>query len=148
MTFDDAITFMRGGLGCPCCACRMRKYEAIAAVVEEVERLRTWDGMLSILDAHWPQSLVPTTHQTDEPKRDPGARIVSLIRWVAELRGDAMNDLETLRAWVKALCQKQRRIRVQGDRDRNVRDADIARGHVYAFDLVLGKIDELLKAKV
>jgi len=58
------------------------------AVVEEVERLQTWDGMLSILNLHWPPSLVPTTHQTDEPKRDPGARIVSLIRWVEEQQAE------------------------------------------------------------
>lgn len=51
----------------------------------EVERLHSWDGLMSLLDEHWPEDLCPTVE--DDDQRDSGARIVSLIRWVERLRG-------------------------------------------------------------
>lgn len=53
----------------------------------EVERLNTWDGLLSTLDGHWPESIFPT--KPDDPKRDEGPRIASLIRWVQKERARA-----------------------------------------------------------
>lgn len=41
----------------------------------------TWEGLLTILDTVYPESVLPTTCKRDEPDRDPGARIVSLLRW-------------------------------------------------------------------
>ncbi len=49
----------------------------------------TWEGLLCILDTVYPESVIPTTRVKDEPDRDVGARVVALIRWVAEL--DAAN---------------------------------------------------------
>lgn len=53
-------------------------------LAREVDRLRTWDGLMELLDEHWPDDIFPTTDDTD--RRDPGPRIVSLIRWVDRLR--------------------------------------------------------------
>lgn len=50
----------------------------------ELDRLHTWGGLMSLLDEHWPEGLVPTG--PDDDSRDPGPRIVSLLRWVARLR--------------------------------------------------------------
>lgn len=49
----------------------------------EIERLHTWDGLMSLLDEHWPETILPTL--PDEAARDAGSRIVSLIRWVEML---------------------------------------------------------------
>lgn len=51
---------------------------------DELERLHTWAGLISLLDEHWPEDLIPTTE--DDPTRDEGPRIVSLIRWVDRLQ--------------------------------------------------------------
>lgn len=44
----------------------------------EVERLHSWDGLMELLDEHWPASIFPT--MPDREDRDPGPRIISLIR--------------------------------------------------------------------
>ena len=46
----------------------------------ELERLHSWAGLMELLDEHWPADLFPTLE--DDPGRDAGARIVSLLRWV------------------------------------------------------------------
>lgn len=50
----------------------------LAALCDEVERLHSWDGLLSLLDEHWPEDIFPT--KDDDPGRDPGPRVVSLLR--------------------------------------------------------------------
>ena len=40
----------------------------------------SWAGLMELLDEHWPADLFPTLQ--DDPERDAGARIVSLLRWV------------------------------------------------------------------
>ena len=57
----------------------------VKKTIAEVDRLHTWDGMLSILDEHWPEELAPTIEK-DDPSRDSGVRIVSLLRWVSRLQ--------------------------------------------------------------
>lgn len=57
------------------------------AALAEVERLHTWDGLMSLLDEHWPEDIFPTLQ--DDPDRDPGPRIVSLLRWVKYLTAEA-----------------------------------------------------------
>jgi hypothetical protein len=52
----------------------------------ELERLRTWAGLLELLDEHWPEDIFPT--EPDSEARDVGPRIVSLLRWVERLRGE------------------------------------------------------------
>lgn len=44
----------------------------------EIQRLHSWDGLMSILDGHYRESVFPT--EADNPDRDPGPRIISLIR--------------------------------------------------------------------
>lgn len=53
-------------------------------LAREVDRLRTWDGLMELLNEHWPEDIFPTL--PDREDRDPGPRIVSLIRWVDRLR--------------------------------------------------------------
>ena len=44
----------------------------------------SWAGLMELLDEHWPADLFPTLE--DDPTRDAGARIVSLLRWVDRLQ--------------------------------------------------------------
>lgn len=46
----------------------------------ELARLHSWDGLMELLDEHYPEDLIPTT--PDDDLRDRGPRIVSLIRWL------------------------------------------------------------------
>jgi hypothetical protein len=67
------------------------------SLVNEVERLHTWAGLMSLLDdEHYPASVFPTEEDRDE--RDPGPRIISLIRQLDEAR----NEVERL----KARCER------------------------------------------
>lgn len=56
----------------------------VDALRAQVDRLHTWDGLMHLLDEHWPESMMPTL--SDDVSRDPGPRIVSLLRWVEALR--------------------------------------------------------------
>lgn len=56
-------------------------------LVAEIRRLHTWDGLMSLLDEHYPVDIFPT--EPDRDDRDPGPRIISLLRTVSELRGAA-----------------------------------------------------------
>ncbi|AEJ92513.1 hypothetical protein SEA_TOTO_42 [Mycobacterium phage Toto] len=56
----------------------------VPELIAEVERLHTWDGLMELLDEHWPADIFPTL--PDDDKRDPGPRIISLLRWVSRLR--------------------------------------------------------------
>lgn len=49
------------------------------------EELMSWDFLMLLLDQHYPESLFPTLE--DRNDRDPGPRIVSLIRVIDQLRG-------------------------------------------------------------
>jgi hypothetical protein len=84
-------------------------------LLTELDRLHTWDGLMSLLDKHWPEGLFPKRHDIDES--DPGPCIVSLLRWLDELQADnrRMADVvaenaelhyklaETRREWSRAL---------------------------------------------
>jgi hypothetical protein len=48
----------------------------------------SWAGLMRLLDEHWPEDIFPTKYD-DDPKRDAGPRIVSLMRWVDRLRAEA-----------------------------------------------------------
>jgi hypothetical protein len=45
----------------------------------------SWAGLMALLDEHWPADIFPTLHH-DSESRDAGARIVSLLRWVGQLK--------------------------------------------------------------
>ncbi|AIM51036.1 hypothetical protein SEA_MODRAGONS_92 [Mycobacterium phage Modragons] len=53
-------------------------------LIAEIRKLHTWDGLMELLDEHWPADIFPTL--PDDDKRDPGPRIISLLRWVSRLR--------------------------------------------------------------
>lgn len=81
---------IRCGLG----SIRIEDAEFIAAarmlmpeLVAEVERLHTWDGLMSLVDEHYPTDIFPHfAGVPDNPDRDPGPRILSLLREVERLR--------------------------------------------------------------
>jgi hypothetical protein len=58
-------------------------------LLAEIERLHSWAGLMSLLDEHWPAWLFPTL--VDDERRDAGARIVSLIRWVDQMKRGAQS---------------------------------------------------------
>lgn len=78
--------------GEPCCTSDFKRNTMREADAElrnlraEIDRLHTLNGIVSALDRHYPASVFPTTRLTDEPDRDLGPRVVSLIRWVGELQ--------------------------------------------------------------
>lgn len=55
----------------------------IPALLAEVERLHSWQGLMSLLDEHYPETIFPTTE--DREDRDSGPRITSLLRNVDKL---------------------------------------------------------------
>ena len=65
-------------------------YSCLSELLAEVERLHTWDGLMSLLDEHWPDDIFPTLR--DDASRDPGPRIVSLLRWVEQLNVEVENQ--------------------------------------------------------
>lgn len=71
-----------------------QKAAMFAELVAEVERLHSWDGLMSLLDEHWPADIFPT--QDDREDRDLGPRIVSLLRWVDQLRPRRIETVEEL----------------------------------------------------
>ncbi|OBY33429.1 hypothetical protein [Mycolicibacter kumamotonensis] len=83
-------------------------------LLAEVERLHTWDGLMSLLDEHWPQSIFPTL--SDDPGRDPGPRIVSLLRWVEHLRALQRDDRQNAINAIEERDQAVREVeRLQSD---------------------------------
>lgn len=59
----------------------------VEGLLGELERLHTWDGLMSLADEHYPTDIFPhLAGQPDDPDRDPGPRILLLIREVDRLR--------------------------------------------------------------
>lgn len=56
----------------------IRAARLMSDLLAAYDGLWTWDGLLSILDKHYPADIFPTL--PDRVDRDPGPRIVSLIR--------------------------------------------------------------------
>ena len=82
----------------------------------ELKRLHSWDGLLSLLDEHWPEDIFPT--EPDSEDRDSGPRIVSLLRWVERLRAELAEARRELEAThVRAKTAVKRRNDVKAERD-------------------------------
>lgn len=64
----------------------------------EVERLHSWDGLMELLDEHWPEDVYPTLPDSDE--RDPGPRIVSALRVQDQLRATLAKVREQADHWL------------------------------------------------
>ena len=59
-----------------------------------IERLHSWDGLLELLDEHWPEDIFPVGGETDE-RRDTGARLVAAVRWIERLTAE-IEDIRSL----------------------------------------------------
>lgn len=59
----------------------------LKAARAENERLHSWDGLLLILDQIYPETIFPTL--SDDPGRDSGPRIISLLRQIELIRDGA-----------------------------------------------------------
>lgn len=85
-------------------------HNLMTELLAEVERLHSWDGLMSLLDEHWPESIFPTL--PDDSGRDPGPRIVSLLRWVEHLQGlqrdDRQNAINAIEERDQALAEVER----------------------------------------
>jgi hypothetical protein len=64
----------------PCAKCAAAADAALAEVWPELERLRSWAGLMETLDEHYPAEVF------DGSSGDPGPRIVALTREVDRLR--------------------------------------------------------------
>lgn len=70
----------------------VRLLASYRALQTENERLYTWDAIMELLQRHYPEDIFPVL--PDDPKRDLGPRIISLIRLLAE-REKRIATLET-----------------------------------------------------
>lgn len=75
--------------------------EDIPFLLDQLEQLYTWHGLMRILDRHWPESVFPTLE--DDVDRDAGPRIVSLLRWVDQLRAELAGAERARKAWIEAV---------------------------------------------
>jgi len=56
----------------------------VGALLTTLDHLRTWNGLMELMDEKWPEDIFPT--REDDTARDPGPRILSLLRWNIRLR--------------------------------------------------------------
>ena len=75
--------------------------ELLAELCDEIERPRTWYELIKLLETHYPEDIFPTL--ADDPKRDPGPRIVSLMRELDAAR----TEIARLRSEVESLQQER-----------------------------------------
>ena len=69
----------------------------------------SWAGLMELLDEHWPADVFLTIE--DDYKRDMGARIVALLRWVDKGKTRIKDDDTT----IKRLCWLVSQIEIQRD---------------------------------
>lgn len=88
MMGDDQLDAIDEDIGMAARSAEIARHVALdhaPQLVAEIRRLHTWDGLMSLLDEHYPVDIFPT--EPDRDDRDPGPRIISLLRTVSELRG-------------------------------------------------------------
>jgi hypothetical protein len=70
------------------------------AAVEQLERLHSWGGLLTLLDEHWPTDIFPVPETVEASKsqerRDTGPVVLGLIRWVDRLSADLADARQQL----------------------------------------------------
>lgn len=72
-----------------------RDLTVIAELLAEVRRFHTWDGLMSLVDEHYPTGIFPhQAGQPDDSTRDPGPRILSLIREIDRLTPRVITTVE------------------------------------------------------
>lgn len=72
--------------------------EDAAALLEELDALHSWSGLISLLDEHYPADVF------DGSSGDPGPRIVALIREVDQLRQDNRKLIGAVKLVSKLHC--------------------------------------------
>ena len=68
-------------------------------LLAELDRLHSWDGLMELLDEHWPDDIFVTAPDPEVygelwyrregetyVRANPGARIIGLMRWLDKLR--------------------------------------------------------------
>jgi hypothetical protein len=110
-------------------------------VLAELERLNSWHGLMSVLDEKYPEDIFPT--REDDIDRDPGPRIVSLVRWVDRFRAEntalaaavarlndrCNNDLAQMSRLIEeryTAKKETEKVQVKLDRVRDVKPMDAA----------------------
>jgi hypothetical protein len=74
------------------------RYQAeVAALTAELDRLRTWPGIMSVVDERYPVDVFPTVD--DRPDRDDGPRILSLLRRLQSAEAERDRLREALDYW-------------------------------------------------
>lgn len=83
----------------------------VEGLLGELEGLHTWNGLMSLADEHYPTYIFPhLAGHPDDPDRDPGPRILSLIREVDRLRAadvdlaKARNVIEQVRPALESIA--------------------------------------------
>lgn len=67
--------------------------DEVGKLLDEVERLHTWNGLMSQLDRHYPPDVF------DGSSGDPGPRIIALTRGIDRLRAQLAEIGETREEW-------------------------------------------------
>lgn len=84
---------------------RDRSVRSCGELGVELDRLRTWNGLMELMDEKWPEDIFPT--REDDTARDPGPRILSLLRWNIRLRrelAEMETDRDKYQNWYDASC--------------------------------------------
>jgi len=85
--------------------------EALAEARGEVAFHHTWDGLMALMEQHYPEEVFPIVAGPD--RRDPGPRIVSLVRWVDQVRA----ELASMTKFAEDLREERdQRLRSEGKR--------------------------------
>lgn len=99
----------------------------IAELEAERDRLHSWDGLMELLDEHWPADVWPMLE--DDHKADVGHRVTSAMRWIDQLKralsghlfdGESLSTREAIRS--ELIVQS---IEAEAERDR-ARDLAVA----------------------
>lgn len=72
-----------------------------AEVAHEVERLHSWDGLMELLDEHWPADIFLDRETAAERSADDGPRVIALIRALDAVRAERAALWELLKQQVR-----------------------------------------------
>lgn len=86
LTWDDLDAIRDRSRGINNAAEAYDSAEDVPTLLAEIDRLHSWTGLMALLDEHWPEDIFPT--REDDTARDPGPRIISLLRRTIRLRAE------------------------------------------------------------
>ena len=76
--------------------CLVREADELARLRGELDRLHSWQGLLSLLDEHWPEDIFATL--ADDAQRDTGPRLIAALRRADAAESDAASLRERVGA--------------------------------------------------